>query len=71
MAKPHQTRLEYGRTHKTREIAEDVSKGGAEDPQALAATIRRDAIGQAAMTEHRAKAQRKKNRLKAWAKKGS
>ena len=57
--KAKQTREQYGKTHKTSEIAKDVAKGGAKDPQALAATIRRDAIGQKAMTEHRQKAARK------------
>jgi hypothetical protein len=56
--KPRQTRKEYGRTHTTAEIKEDVARGGAEDPEALAATIRRDAIGQRAMTAHRRKAAR-------------
>jgi hypothetical protein len=72
MAKAKQTRKEYGSTHTTSEIAKDVERGGAEDPQGLAATIRRDAIGQAAMTAHRKKAGklREKNKLKSWAKSG-
>ena len=44
---------------RTAEIKQDVQRGGAEDPDAVAATIRRDAIGQAAMTEHHKKAERK------------
>ena len=50
-----QTRKQYGATHTTAEIKQDVQRGGAEDPDALAATIRRDAIGQKTMTAHRKK----------------
>ena len=52
-SKVKQTRKQYGKSHTTAEIAEDVAKGGAEDPDALAASIRREAIGQKAMTAHR------------------